>query len=307
MPAMSETLPVVDQKIELIGRFAGTLSLIEIALGSVLHSFRVPLAGNFLALNQGYLLCRASLQAAAFGAGSQAPHIISNSAAVLKSLSPAGKKLGPMLSLSAQGFLFTAGVRLFGVNLVGLIVGMVLLSTWTFLQPLITYYVFFGDQLFTAFDYFQKTLPFVKNSLTILAIIFAVVVIVKVLLAIGLAILAWRTQGQALFQDRLLAQAKNYSSLTPRRVTNGSPVILALRDLLNPLFVISLATTTTFFFFVESSWSQVIWMSLRPVAIAFVFFYISRKINLRRFLRSRESELARVTERALEEIEKPRS
>ncbi len=297
-----------DDKIEIIGRYAGVLSLIEIGLGSVLHSFRVPLAGNFLALNQGYLLCRASLHAKQLKSGQHVAHLISNTAAVLKSLAPAGKKLGPMLSLSAQGFLFSIGTWIFGVNLTGLIAGMILLSLWTFIQPLLTAYLFFGDQLLSALIYFQKNLPFVRASFAILLGLFFLLVFIKLLLAAALGVLAWRTHGDALFQSRLLERARQLPvSVRTEHARGTAPLVLALRDLANPLFLISFVLTSTFLAFVENAWSQVVWLSLRPVAIAFLFFYVSRKINLRNFLKGRRSEFARVAERALKELEPPRS
>lgn len=146
-----------DERVEILGKYGAILSLMEIGLGSLLHVFHIPFGGHFMSLNQGYLLCRLSIQTQV----RWMPYHVSNVAAVLKSLSPAGQKLGPMLSLSMQGLLFSMGTGLFGINLVGLILGMVLLSFWAFIQPLVTYYFFFGDKLIDAADFlFKKTLPF---------------------------------------------------------------------------------------------------------------------------------------------------
>ena len=58
-----EQKPQPSARIELIGKYSAGLSLIEVALGSLLHALHIPFAGNFLSLNQGYLLCRAALEA----------------------------------------------------------------------------------------------------------------------------------------------------------------------------------------------------------------------------------------------------
>src|SRR4051812_39288335 len=107
-----------NRRIELVGKYSAALSLIEVALGSLLHAFYVPFSGNFLSLNQGFLLCRASVEAKERKLG-RVGYGISNVSAVLKSLAPAGKKLGPMLSLSMQGLLFSSGEILLGANLAG--------------------------------------------------------------------------------------------------------------------------------------------------------------------------------------------
>ncbi len=272
-----------QEKISVIAKYAAALSLIEVALGSVLHSFRIPFSGNFLSLNQGFLLCRASLAARELDHRGGVPYAISNVAAVLKSLAPAGKKLGPMLSLSVQGGLFSLGVFLFGVNGLGLVVGMVLLSFWTFLQPLVTYYLFFGSELFAALNYlFEKTLPYHGLSLGGLGWILAAVVAVKALVAAVLAVLAMGSKG-ADFQDRLLVMAKE-RGLKPLAPRAGSPLWLALRDLTHPLFLFSLFATGFFLYFSQHSAGEKIWIMLRPLAIGFCFFYFSRTLTLDRWL-----------------------
>ncbi len=190
----------MQERVELVGKYAAILSLIEVALGSVLHSFRIPFSGSFLSLNQGYLLCRASVEAKAKGMKSVS-YSVSNVSAVLKSLAPAGKKLGPMLSLSAQGLLFFFGEFLLGSNLAGWMLGMALLGLWAFVQPLITYYLFFGGELFRALAYLlEKALPRIGLEPTQLWWIFGAVVGVKILAGVALAWLAWRTSGRPGFQ-----------------------------------------------------------------------------------------------------------
>jgi hypothetical protein len=76
---------------EEIGKKAALLSIVEIGLGSFLHAFSIPFAGHFLSLNQGFILTRAAIETN----DRRSPGIISAVAALLKSLSPAGKKLTP--------------------------------------------------------------------------------------------------------------------------------------------------------------------------------------------------------------------
>lgn len=299
-------------KIELVGRYAAVLALIEVSLGSLLHVFHIPFSGNFLSLNQGYLLCRATIEAVKSGTGQERSVGlgISNVAAVLKSLAPAGKKLGPMLSLGMQGLLFSLGVGVLGANLPGLITGMVLLSFWTFLQPLITYYLFFGSRWFEALDFlFEKTVPYTGITLDKLLLIFAAVVVVKVFAAIALAVVAWRNAGGSAFQDRLLTLAieKGVKPLEGKPgAKRGHPALLALRDMLNPLFLFSLFATGFFLYFSQAQAGEKIWMLMRPLAIGFLFFYFSRTLLLDRWLArmegSRFESFGRSCQRALGEL-----
>ncbi len=259
---------------EALGHYGALLSLVELGLGTTLQAFRVPFGGLFLSLNQGYLLTCASIKT---GDASIA-YSISNVAAIMKSLAPAGHKLGPMLSLSMQGLLFSIGTRL-GVNLPGLILGTVLLSLWSFVQPVVTYYLFFGDALLEALSYlYQKTLPFHALKKEHLLARLLGLVGLKAATAIGLTVLAWRQGGDESFQERLVVYAK------ARPGSAQHPALLALRDLMRPMFLASLGLTAVFLFFSQHHFSGIIWHLLRPLAVGFIFFYFSRTMTLDRWL-----------------------
>jgi hypothetical protein len=267
-----------NRKVEILGHYGALLSVIEVGLGSLLHSLHIPFAGLFLSLNQGYLLCRVALK---LPDERWAAYAVSNISAVLKSLAPAGQKLGPMLSLSMQGLLFNLGILLLGVNPIGLSVGMVLLSFWSFVQPLVTYYIFFGEKLFNAAQFlYEKTLPWHGLEPRHLGLIFISIVALKAVAAIALALFAWKSKGQELAQEAMIMAAKKPS----RPMPHLSPLLMALRDLTRPLFLVSLAITALFLFYAQHSWAQIIWYLLRPLAIAFGFFYISRTLTLDRWL-----------------------
>ena len=51
----------LSRKVEILGNYGALLSMIEVGLGSILHSMHVPFSGLFLSLNQGYLLCRVAI------------------------------------------------------------------------------------------------------------------------------------------------------------------------------------------------------------------------------------------------------
>lgn len=263
-----------SKDIEAIGHYGALLATIEIGLGSLLHSFKFPLTGFFLSLNQGYLLCRICIKTQQ----KSIPLSVSNIAAVLKSLSPAGNKLGPMLSLSMQGLLFNLGI-LIGIHPLGLCLGMILLSIWSFIQPLVTYYLFFGENLIFSLEFFyEKTLPFHgidKKNLWWILLIF---IFSKMILAVLLALIAWKNKGESEFQEKLTKIKSSQKNQT------GSPLRLAIGDLIRPMFLLSLILTGVFVYFSSHSLAQTIWYLLRPIAIGFIFFYFSRTLTLDRFL-----------------------
>jgi hypothetical protein len=288
-----------DIKVEALGNYGATLSLIEVGLGTLLHSLHVPFAGVLLSLNQGYLLCRVTIKTNKRWMA----YSVSNIAAILKSLSPAGNKLGPMLSLSMQGLLFTLGTSVLGATLPGLILGMLLLSVWSFVQPLVTYYLFFGDTLFSAADFwFQKSFPFHGLDHRALALIISSVVILKMIAAVILAIVAWKRKGEDTYQDRFTTLAK------PKEMTSGHPALLALKDLFRPAFIGSILLTGIFLFFSQHKLNEIIGHLMRPLALGFIFFYFSRTFTLDRWLKKlhggRLDSFAKGCEIALTKIRK---
>lgn len=279
-----------NKKIEIIGDYGASLSIIEVGLGSLLHALHVPFSGIFLSLNQGFILCRAAIFSKEIPNAQWTTYSLSNVAAVLKSLSPAGKKLGPMLSLSMQGLLFNIGVVSLGTNPIGLCFGMALLSLWAFVQPLVTYYLFFGEKLFSAAEYlFEKTLPYHGLKPENLLFIFLALVVVKMLVACALAIFAWRIRGKAIYgknyDEELIRMAREKGvKIGEAGSSPKNAVWLAFKDLFRPLFLISLAMTGAFLYFSQSDHAQIGWFLLRPIAIGFIFFYISRTLTIDRWL-----------------------
>ena len=112
----------------------------EIVLGSFLHNARLPFSGEFLTAvgiaimaagrrlwPERGLLWRAGLVCAA-----------------MKSVSPSAVILGPMLAISAEGFLAEAGLRLLGANLAGYLLAGGLAMCGTLGYKLIRLFMLYG-------------------------------------------------------------------------------------------------------------------------------------------------------------------
>jgi hypothetical protein len=258
-----------DQKI--VERAVG-LSIVEVVLGSILHSLKIPFSGQFLSLNQGLFLTRSLDQKLSRFQNAKAVLEISMVVAIMKSLSPAGKKLGPMISISMQGFLYMLGVLLFGSNLIAQMISMVLLSIWAFCQPLVTYFLMYGDDLPKALQYFFSKFP-VTLSVLIL------IVSIKFILAALIPIINKYFSGVIQKYDEKLDRVPEFKRDTETPALRGT-----IRDMTRPFFILSVVLMICFFVLTGSSTAVVFWKTLRALAIAFLFFFLTRSSHFKKIL-----------------------
>ena len=270
-----------------VGKFAATQSLAEIALGSLLHSLHIPLSGHFLSLNQGFLLTLGIRPLATRREGVEFSSSMALVVALLKSLSPAGKKLLPMLAISMQGLLYSLGIAILGVNYFGALLGIMLLSLWAFVQPLLVTYLLLGKSFFFAVEKVWTDIAASLNLPEHSGIwILSSLVCLKILLAAIVAGVTWKKIGNldSKYLEKLSALKVNVPS--PTQKSNLAPWCGALRDLLNPFFVFSLIFTLLFFFLSQQkSHFELIFYALRTLAIAVVFFWVVRAIPVSWYLR----------------------
>lgn len=259
------------------------LSMVELGLGSFLHAFKIPFTGHFLSLNQSFFLSYCVRILSPFTAKNrfqlaQISFEISILTALLKSLSPAGQKWGPMLSISMQGILYSLGLILFGANIVGAIFGSVFLSIWAFIQPFITLFISFGPgEIHKILNFYTERLqadfnvhPDQLKTVVLGAILF------KALLAIGVSFAAFFLKSQRVkrLQEKLISHHK----LNPQKKIDATSTIhkKVFRDLTRPLFLFSFALAAVFLFATETEFVTVFWKILRPLGIAVLAFYFMR-------------------------------
>lgn len=264
----------------LISYYATLQSLVEVGLGSFLHAFHIPFSGHALSLNQGLILTQACQKTNTRKEAMMATNGISIITAVLKSLSPIGKRLTPMLAISMQGFLFSIGIFIFGNNIIGMILGMWLLSLWSFCQPLLFAYLFFGERLFIAIeklwlDIAEKLSLPPEYGINILIIF----VSIKLLLAVIVAFIGWKYP--TWITEKYFTKIMKYKDFTTQSIRKKkkapTATIGALKDLLNPWMILSLGLTIAFMILTEKSdYFQVFIYSLRVIAVAYLVFFILR-------------------------------
>jgi hypothetical protein len=268
---------------ERVPTLAAIMAAVEILLGSILHGLRIPFGGNFLSLVQSCFLTVAARAGRSRMQSVKMPFYVSSISSCLKSLSPAGNKLGPMLSIWMQGALFSSGVAVFGKNPVGTAIGGALLSLWAFVQPVLTLYLFFGSSLNEGFLFFlQKFESKMGVDKESLAWVFAAFVIAKVLIAIFLCGIVIPLYEHRFLRFSLSKFSQHHNQIGSRLTSRGqqqknqSIYWLALKDLLQPLFLFSFLLGLLFFWFSVSDHAMFIWLCLRPVAVAYLFFVFCR-------------------------------
>lgn len=256
------------------------LAIIEIGLGSLLHSLKIPLVGHFLSLNQIYFLSALSRKFKNSENKVRAALYVSQICALLKSLSPAGKKLGPMISISMQGLLFCCPLYLFSSNYVSIILGSALSSLWAFFQPLITLYILFGENIIKAFEFYldklQISLGITDNSIVYFFMTF---IFFKMIFATVIGLSAF--MGRINFSyDQIIKDPR------PRKQKKPS----LLKDLTHPLFLISFFLTGIYLYYNKSILSPTIWTYLRPFAIGIILIRLNRSNLIKGLIEKRQDQ-----------------
>lgn len=277
-------MEATESRAQVTARFAAVQSMTEIGLGSAVHAWRVPLGGHVLSLNQSLILVFASRCAATrFEAAAQAA-AISSVAGLMKLLSPAGKRVMPMIAIVVQGLLFSAGIGALGLNALGCAAGAALLAVWGFAQPVLFAYLLYGQSFFHAIE---KLWSDTATKLGIDPVwglrLLLLVVGVKLALAGILAVLGWKAEpgAQARYLGRLEAWALR---AVPRSAPQGRdssrpvhPAWGAALDLLNPWFLGSLVLTAAFVA-ATAAWTASLGLIVRAVAGAWFVFFVLRAI-----------------------------
>jgi hypothetical protein len=283
------SVPEKDPQVDVVGKHAALLSISEVGLGSLLHAYCIPFSGHFLSLNQIFLLSRAS---ALMGkeASIYMPGSISFVAAALKSLSPAGRKLTPMLGIGMQGILYNIGILLCGHTTPGRVLGSGLSSLWGFLQPLLIYYVIFGEVLFKmllGLDAYRRA--WFASDFPSLWYFAGAVVLLKIVLATTIALLSPRvsSSSMALYAQRLGSTSikRRNQSINPTGKGRVKKIAwLAAKDMCVWPFMACVVLTGVTFWYAEGGLSTIVLMNiLRPIAVGYLVFFAMRMIPLEKF------------------------
>lgn len=276
-----------------IAAYAALQAAAETGIGSLVHAFHIPLGGHLLSLNQAWVLTCAIRGAEGRRQSVSAACGVSTAAALLKSLSPAGDKLSPMIAITTQGWLYALGPGALGRNPAGAVLGSLLLGFWAFAHPVLKAYLFFGGTFFEAIvkSWVELSRRGGWDSGWGLWLLGAAVLL-KLALASGVAILGWKASPTL---------ERRYRSWVRGFRPSGSPSALALepgltpakgalRDLFQPLFLGSLLLSAAFLAFSEeAAVARVVLYICRSLALGFLFFWVVRVFWSRRTLETAKS------------------
>lgn len=276
----------MPQSFDIASRCALQLSLMEVGLGSFLHAFHIPFSGFFLSLNQCFVLNRAFLfsDSSTSSESLYLPMTISNTAAIIKTLSPYGKKFTPMLAISMQGLLFNIGIILFGKNLLGRCVGSLLLSLWPMIQPALIYGIIYGSVLLNMSVYYNQMISKFPlfDGMTLQTIVVGYIFI-HMFLSLCVCLMTF------FLPARLLDSYDNYiTSYSPSNLKSLSVPAKrcflqklqgVMKDFTSPLFLLSLILSGFFFYATVHSLGSFFFLFFRLIAVAFLTFFIIRNIS----------------------------
>jgi hypothetical protein len=286
--------------VKTVGKYAGLLALSEICLGSTLHALHIPFTGTCLTLNQIFLLSLSARQDP-----KKAPLFISLIAALLKSLSPNGKKITPMIAIAMQGFLFNCATYLFAGRTLGIMLGATLASLWGTVQSLLLYYIIFGNSLIDALKGMnQEFIRLVDLPEFDLYNAFAAFSLLKALAAIAISLAAL-----TLPRKPISAYLSRLSSLKPSPTPSEKPpLFLALKDLTRPFFLMTLFGISLFDAWKAENYHTLPLDVVKPLLIGFLCFYALRKFPLKKVAahkaQNSQGSFAQALKIAVEEIEK---
>lgn len=294
------------EEITITTDFSATQAFVEVGLGSVLHAFHLPLSGQFLSLVQIFISSRARL----LSENKMTPAYMGAVVSCLKSLSPAGKRLTPMLAISMQGLLLSVGEIVLGSNLIGRVFGAILSGLWSFLQPILLIWILVGE---VQVQVLQKIISDIEeiigHSLDQLYVVLFLMMTVKVILSIYVLYKARSMtidQFEKLTKKLAIVGQKKMTDKLKNKKLVASDFKLALKDLFQPLILISVLLSGIFFYYSQSEKSGLIWVMLRPIATAFILFYMFRKLNnekIIQWLRQKpDSKLAQILLKTIHQI-----
>lgn len=256
------------------------LTLVELGLGGLLHTLKLPLAGYFLSLHQIFCLARAQLKISE--KHTLQPLIISTNAAILKTMTPVGKRLTPFLAIIIQGALYNLGTAVVGSNFLGQSIGACLASLWGFIQPSFLAYLFFGNRLLEGLavlqSYCAQTMPWLN-----LYVLIFLCVCLKGVLGIGTVTLAHRLSDKKWiqYQEVMVSVSQKFSQERSKK-TVLKRIVKELFSIwfILPLIISILALTT-----VKESTIGIFYFIGRVFSVYLVFSILINFINAEKLAR----------------------
>ena len=177
-----------------------------------------------------------------------------------------------------QGLLYSLGIALLGANRVGAAAGLMLLSTWAFIQPVLFAVLLFGRPfILGVLKVWGDFSQFLGLPQTLLWPVLAGFLLLKVGIAGGLALGIWKSSAES-EAAYLKGLEKLSTKALPRRPSSHlTPLLGAFRDLLRLPFLISLGLSLGFLAYSgEKGAPELVLYGVRVIGSGLVLFWALR-------------------------------
>ncbi len=262
-----EALIVSRHDWKTIGLFGGGSGALEMSLGTVIHTVKLPLGGLAMAGTQAGIL---TVAAEKLG---DKPRLvwISVIASGLKAFSPSGQKVRPMIAILMQGWLFSLAVRSLGWNRISVGVGGFLVGAWAIGQGILLQWLLVGKAFETAFDSVVKSIgKSFKISIPGLWVCSFALMVVAGFVVAAISLVAWGRRNRSV----------NLQAATLSQAPGVSWVKGATLDLLRPTFWIPTLLIVVILLSQKQSWQSLVWIVLQAGLVGWVLFALVRRFDI---------------------------
>jgi nucleoside-triphosphatase THEP1 len=257
-----------------IGAFGAGAGGIEATAGAALHAARIPLRGLGLSTVQAVVMTLA-------GDGLRVrPRVVwvPFVSAGLKTLSPAGNRLRPMLAITVQGILFAGAVRVLGWTRTALFAAGALVGAWAAAQGLVLQYLLVGDELAAAAGAVAGWADARGWGLPGLWTLVVGWIGLWALVAGSVTAWAFRRSSVGRRAERMVAQrAEQLPVRAPSSAAGAARGALA--DLARPAFWLPIALIAGVVLAAGAPWERVVWIGVRAATVGFLLFAAVRLVD----------------------------
>lgn len=266
-----------------IGIFSTINGMIEVSFGSFLHATRFPFKGYILVGLQNFFLVLFSKELKGRGLG-----WISLISAGMKSFSPAGGRLKPMIYIFLQGLCFSLPISLLGHNFISCLIGSLLIQIISLVFKFLSAYIAFGESVFDAsLNVVNQILSFFSFPSVSLATLFMILIAGKLVLGASISLIAYSFDfSPFLFRWKNKVNCLEESSSEEMLLPTWKQSILgAFHDMrLKRFFLPFILTLSLIYFFSNLALENFAGVAIRALIISWMAFVLSRRMDFNKIM-----------------------
>lgn len=266
-----------------IGIFSSINGMIEVTVGSFLHAGRFPLKGYILVGIQNFFLILFSKELKGRGL-----YAISFISAAMKSFSPAGGRLKPMIYIFLQGLCFSLPISLFGHNFFSCLLGSFFIQVISLFFKFFAAYLTFGEAVFdSTLNLVNKLLTFAHLPAATLGQLLGLLLLLKLVLALGISAIAYFFDFSFLLL-RWKGKIEKLSATKEMEVKSYSwkdSFLLAFKEMRLKRFLFPfILTLALIYFFSNLSAEGFAGIVIRAFVISWMALVLSRRVDFNKLI-----------------------